>query len=148
MDEVGSTHHDHDIFLTHFRDILIKQHDQSMPPWNIEPFVRLHSLSYEWGHDESPVDFNFVPHADFKRVRQLKLSGPDDPTPRIMASVASLFPELEELSLRQVSIWCHLCNLCVLGEYFDPVRTVFVYNGGIGLPVRIQSISCRFAFHM
>ncbi|KAI3614297.1 hypothetical protein WG66_000128 [Moniliophthora roreri] len=106
-------------------------------PWVIEEFKRLNKLRIDWT-DPMPADqsFHTTSFQIIPMITELDVRGMEWPSPKVMASIATTFPNLEVLRLQQDTVWCGLCHLCCVPGFKEPGGpTSIIYEGGIGLPV-------------
>lgn len=71
-------------------------------------------------------------------VTELDIRGLPWPSPLVFHNIGGILPELQILKMRQPKIWCGLCHTCSVVRFRSPGPKTIVYEGGLGLPVRIR----------
>ncbi|KAF9269840.1 hypothetical protein L218DRAFT_890746 [Marasmius fiardii PR-910] len=107
----------------------------TLPIWKIQGFQRLKSFRFDWVMP-IPDDQSLLAHGfrEQPMITKLDVRGMEWPSPKVMKSIASLFPALEFLHLEQDSVWCGLCHTCSVPSFKNTFLATLTYKGGMGLP--------------
>lgn len=91
--------------------------------------------------DNVLLDFLWLPvPRQAPQIRKIELRNFPYPEPSLVRWVATFFPGLHVLSLRQPAAWCDQCYTCVLPSLALPIPNPIVYNDVRGLPVRCRGL--------
>ncbi|KAK0199805.1 hypothetical protein DFS33DRAFT_1267752 [Desarmillaria ectypa] len=103
--------------------------------WYIDGFTRLKKIRLDWfrDNDQWNVELRFS-CAKASGVTELDLRDVLWPSPMVLRGISRSFSALRVLRLRQLQIWCGLCNTCSIARFKDPCPTKIVYENGLGLP--------------
>lgn len=125
--------------------------------WYINGFTRLKKIRLDWlsikytpqrplsgsrDNDQWNVELRFS-RAKASGVTELDLRDVLWPSPMVLRGISRSFSALRILRLRQLQIWCGLCNTCSIARFRDPCPTKIVYKNGLGLPGHYpKALSC------
>ncbi|KAF5390980.1 hypothetical protein D9757_004003 [Collybiopsis confluens] len=94
--------------------------------WNINEFEKVTKVR---------IDTKISPHfASGLKVVEADIRDIAWPSPMFIVPISTSFPNLRILRLRQVRVWCGLCNTCNIPKFEYPGPKYVRYEGGYGLP--------------
>lgn len=111
----------------------------SAPPPSESPITAIRSGNYSSSNTTSAT------RVKNNNITRLEIYNEMFPSPDLARLIAEAVPQLEELKLRQPSMWCNSCFTCNIPRFTQPHAVErfkpVVYPDGRGLPVSLFQTS-------